>query len=98
MTDIIFLSFGYIGACLISTMQIPQIKHTFRQKTVKDLSLYTLSMNLSAAACMLMYASYYRLYPIMLANSCISTCDIILICLYFRYCKKAEPDRGGIII
>ena len=98
MFEVVFLTFGYLGACFVSTMQIPQIKHTFREKTVKDLSLYTLSMNLTAAACMLMYASYFRLYPIMLANTCISSCDIILICLYFRYWRRPEPDRCEIII
>jgi len=98
MFEVVFLSFGYLGACFVSTMQIPQIKHTFREKTVKDLSLYTLSMNLTAALCMLIYSSYFRLYPILFANTCISSCDIILICLYFKYRNNPEPDRVEIII
>ena len=98
MFEVIFLSIGYLGACFVATMQIPQIKHTCREKTVKDLSLYSLSMNLLASLCMLTYSSYFRLYPIFLANTCISSCDVILICLYFRYLKNPEPDRVEIII
>ena len=98
MFEVVFLSIGYLGACFVATMQIPQIKHTFRTKTVKDLSLYSLSMNLSASLCMLMYSSYFRLYPILLANTSISSCDIILICLYFKYRKNPDPDRVEIII
>lgn len=92
MLNTIFLTLGYMGASLVATMQVPQIYHTVKNETVNDLSLYTLGMNFTAALCMLTYAGRFSLYPIMLANGCITTCDSILLCLYFRY--RQTPDNN----
>ena len=87
----LFTSLGYIGSCLIATMQIPQIYLTYKRGKIQDLSIYTIGMNLIAAGCMISYATYYKLYPVIISNSCITTCDFILVFLYFKY-KKSHND------
>ena len=88
----LFTTLGYIGASFVATMQIPQIYHTYKSEKSKDISIYTLLMNLTAAGCMISYASYYKLYPVIISNSCIATCDFVLIYLYFRQRQKSQND------
>ena len=85
MLNSIFYIIGYIGAGFIGGMQIPQIYHTHKSGKVKDISLYTLIMNFIASACMINYSIYFKLYPVVIANSCVATCDIVLFTLYAKY-------------
>ena len=83
--DTIFTVVGYVGSCLIATMQIPQIYHTVKEKKIKDLSIHSVLLNMLASTCMFSYSSYFKLYPISIASGCVIICDGILVILYKTY-------------
>jgi uncharacterized protein with PQ loop repeat len=85
MINTIFTVVGYIGSTLIATMQVPQIYHTVKKQQIKDLSLYSVLLNMLASGCMFSYSSYFKLYPITIASGCVVICDAILIILYKTY-------------
>ena len=46
MDDNIFLIFGYVGSASACMMMIPQIFLTFKKKSMKDISIQTIGLNL----------------------------------------------------
>jgi uncharacterized protein with PQ loop repeat len=83
--DTVFTILGYVGSCLLATMQTPQIYHTIKQKKIKDLSIYSVLLNMLASSCMFSYSYYFKLYPISIASGCVIICDGILVILYKTY-------------
>lgn len=94
MQDIIFRTIGYAGGLLIGSMQIPQIYHTKKSGKVKDLSIYSVCMNFLAAVAMITYGTYFRLYPVLIANCSVAICDIILFYLYAIYVFSSDDTSG----
>ena len=85
MFSIIFTVLGYTGSVVIALIQIPQIYHTFTRKKTADLSLYSITLNKFASACMFAYSAYYNLYPISIASGCSILTNTTLIILYKKY-------------
>lgn len=88
MSAIIYETCGFLGACLIGTMMFPQIYRTMTTQKSQDISVTFLAMNLVAASLLIPYAAYFKLYPVIIANCSVATCNIVLLC--FRL--KQVPD------
>ncbi len=80
----IFLIFGYLGSGFSCIMNFPQVYLTLTEKTVEDLSINTISMNLLTHCLFLPYSVYFELYPLLAANVTISICDLIIIGVYVK--------------
>lgn len=80
----IYLIFGYIGSLIAIIMMFPQVYLTLKTQKTEDISIKTISMNLSAQLFFLPYSVYYELYPLLCANVSLALCDIIIIVVYFK--------------
>lgn len=92
MNDNIFLIFGYIGSANACIMMIPQLFLTFKEKSMKDISIYTISLNLLTQFLFLPYTLYFELYPFLTVNIFLTVYDITLIS-YYLYLKKKEKEN-----
>ena len=82
--DLMFTIFGYIGSSFLSIMTIPQVYLTIKTNKTEDLSINFIICNLFAVAFLLPYSIYFLLYPIIIANFSVCSCNLII--LY--YCLK----------
>ena len=82
--EFIFLTFGYLGSCVAIFMMFPQVYLTVKTRKTEDVSIKTVTMNLSAQAFFLPYSIYFKLYPLMTANISLAICDIIIIFIYLQ--------------
>jgi uncharacterized protein with PQ loop repeat len=82
--EFIFLIFGYLGSCIAIFMMFPQVYLTVKTRKTEDISIKTITMNLSAQAFFLPYSIYFRLYPLMTANISLAICDLIIILIYLQ--------------
>ncbi len=85
--EFIFLTFGYIGSCIAIFMMIPQVYLTLKTRKTEDISIKTITMNLSAQVFFLPYSIYFRLYPLLTANVSLAICDLIIIIIYLQNCN-----------
>jgi uncharacterized protein with PQ loop repeat len=90
----IYMGLGYFGSCMIGIMLIPQVYLTMKTKKTDDISLEFLLMNMLAVFSMLPYSIYFKLYPVIIANSSVGLCNSIL--LYYklqnRYIKNIHSN------
>tara|TARA_Y100000816_G_C25962259_1_gene502127 strand:- start:472 stop:741 length:270 start_codon:yes stop_codon:yes gene_type:complete len=82
--DIVYLIFGYIGSLIAIIMMFPQVYLTLKTQKTEDISIKTISMNLTAQLFFLPYSIYFELYPLLCANISLALCDIIIIIIYFK--------------
>ncbi len=90
MNKDIFLIFGYIGSANACIMMVPQIILTIKKKTMEDISISYISLNLLTQCLFLPYTIYFKLYPFLTVNLFLAFYDIWLLCLYFLYLKKEK--------
>jgi MtN3 and saliva related transmembrane protein len=81
---------GYIGGCFLVSNLIPQILHTHKTKSAKDLSFLFLFMCLNTSILFLIYGILIYSNPLIISNTIVLFEGFIL--LYFRilYGKKEE--------
>lgn len=84
MNDQIFVIFGYAASANACIMMIPQVYLTFKNKSIKDLSITYIILNLITQMLFLPYSIYFKLYPLMTVNSFLSLYDICIIIMYCR--------------
>ena len=77
--NLLFITLGYIGSCMIGGMLIPQVVLTIRTNKTKDLSIGFLLMNMIAVSSMIPYSVYFNLIPVLIANSSVGICNSILL-------------------
>ncbi len=77
----------YIGAFFISIMFIPQIYHIYIyiNKQVASISYQAQFMSLISSIIMLIYGILLGSIPIMISNSCVMLCVLIIICLKYNF-------------
>ena len=87
---LIYISLGYIGSSLIGIMLIPQVYLTIKTNKTEDLSIVFLIVNMFAVLSMVPYSIYFSLYPVLIANSSVGTCNCILLYYTIRnnYIRK----------
>ena len=87
--DFMFTIFGYIGAGCLSVMTFPQVWLTIKTNKTEDLSIKFIIFNLLAVSFLVPYCSYYKIYPILIANCSIGICNLIILYYCIRnYYKK----------
>ncbi len=84
MDDNIFLIFGYVGSASACMMMIPQIFLTFKKKSMKDISIQTIGLNLLTQCLFLPYTLHFELYPFLTVNFFLTIYDITLIIYYLN--------------
>jgi uncharacterized protein with PQ loop repeat len=91
--DLLFITFGYIGSCMIGIMFIPQVLKTIKTNKTDDLSIIFLLMNTIAVLIMIPYSIHFNLIPIMIANSSVGICNSIL--LYYAMKNNLKKEEGN---
>ena len=82
MNDNVFLIFGYVGSANACLMMIPQIYLTLTKKSMEDISMITISMNLLTQCLFLPYTIHNKLYPFLTVNIFLGIFDIVLLISY----------------
>ena len=90
MSKDLFLIFGYVGSANACIMMIPQIILTIKKKTMEDISILYISLNLLTQCLFLPYTIYFKLYPFLTVNLFLSFYDIWLLSLYYFSLKKTS--------
>tara|TARA_B100001093_G_scaffold486054_1_gene521011 strand:+ start:193 stop:513 length:321 start_codon:yes stop_codon:yes gene_type:complete len=83
--------FGYLASCNACLMMVPQLLLTLKSKTIKDLSMKTIFLNLLTQSLFLPYSIHFRLIPLMTVNICLAFFDVIIIGYYF-YLKNTKEE------
>jgi uncharacterized protein with PQ loop repeat len=78
-------SIGYVGSFIISFTLLPQIIHTYRIRNADGLSLLFLVSNACGTVCMLIYAVFNNLLPILMSNVIILFLILLLIWMTIRF-------------
>jgi MtN3 and saliva related transmembrane protein len=73
---------GLIGSIFSIISFMPQTYKVIKTKSVEDISIYFLISYILSCLCLGSYAIFYKLYPIILTNSC-SLINCLIICYYF---------------
>lgn len=90
--------FGYMASGNACLMMLPQVYLTIKKKSVNDLSMKTIYMNLLTQFLFFPYSFHFSLYPLMTVNIILTTCDLTLIFFYFYIInKKSELDEPLLI-
>lgn len=83
---------GYMGSFFISLNLIPQILTIIKKKSGKNISYFSLTINIIASILMLIYGIYKKLYPIIISNVVIFiSCFLIL--FLKKYYKITESNN-----
>ena len=92
--NLFFNLLGYIGGSMVGIMLIPQVYLTIKTNKTDDLSVIFLIINTIAVSNMIPYAIYFKLYPVLAANTSVGICNIVL--LYYtiknKYCTKKNSE------
>lgn len=84
MNDQFYIIFGYAASANACIMMIPQVYVTFKNKSVKDLSITYIIMNLFTQMLFFPYSIHFKLYPLITVNSFLSLYDICIIIMYYN--------------
>ena len=76
---------GYIAAILGGTLKLPQIYTTIKTKDVMGLSLNSLILEASCAACWTAFAIEKKLYTVLLGNALYGSQVGVIIFCYFKW-------------
>jgi len=79
---------GHIGSILSSITFIPQVYHTWKTKSVGDLSLLMLMIVFSSTVIWLVYGIGRMLWPVIICNAIICFLSVLLISFKLRFSKK----------
>ena len=88
----IFEIFGYLASANACLMMIPQLYLTVKKKSFDDLSINMISMNLLTQALFFPYSIHFKLYPLIVVNSMLSSCDIIILYCFFSHRKNNDDE------
>ena len=94
MQDQFYIIFGYAASANACIMMIPQVYVTFKNRSIKDLSITYIVMNLMTQLLFFPYSIHFKLYPLMTVNSFLSLYDICIIIMYYNveYTKKKKYE------
>lgn len=88
--------FGYLGAFLLTITLLPQIVMTYRKKTMDDVSVGFLTIQVLTCICFLTYGILLEEIPLILANVIVLTQTFLLINfkIMYSYNKKIYNDNN----
>ena len=84
--DSIITLVGIIGSIGIGAGFFPQTYKSWTTNDKTSLSIYFLTIILISTICMITYATYYLVYPMIIANLSVLGNTCILILLYYKDC------------
>lgn len=84
MNDQFYTIFGYAASANACIMMIPQVYVTFKKKSIEDLSITYIFMNLFTQMLFFPYSIHFKLYPLITVNSFLSLYDICIIFMYYN--------------
>ena len=90
----IFEIFGYVASANACLMMLPQLILTIKKKSFSDLSIKMISMNLLTQILFLPYTTHFKLYPFIIVNTMLASCDIIIIFYYYYYKDKKIKEKS----
>ena len=91
-TNDVFQIFGYLASANACLMMLPQLFLTIKKKSFSDLSIKMISMNLLTQFLFLPYSTHFNLYPLIIVNTMLASCDVVILGYYFYYKKKDSND------
>ena len=87
------LLFGWIGGILSNIYNVPQIYHTYKIKSSKDLSILSIIVRLFSYTFYIIHANIIK-DPPLLFNTIISQIQVIIILIqYIIYSKKSIENN-----
>ena len=95
MDDKFFTIFGYLASANACLMMIPQVYVTLKKKSFEDVSIEMIYMNLLTQCLFFPYSYHFKIYPQLIVNSALFTCDIVIIFTYLHnsYMKKKPLQK-----
>lgn len=88
----IFEIFGYLASANACLMMIPQLYLSIKKKSFDDLSINMICMNLLTQTLFFPYSIHFKLYPLIVVNSMLSSCDIIILYCFFSHRKNNDDE------
>lgn len=92
-TNDVFQIFGYLASANACLMMLPQLFLTIKKKSFSDLSIKMISMNLLTQFLFLPYSTHFNLYPLIIVNTMLASCDVVILIYYFYYRKKDDKEE-----
>ena len=83
--DALFNSLGYLAGTLTTLAFLPQVLHTHRSKSARDISWKMLVAFNLGLLCWLIYGIYIHSWPMILANSVTLCLQAFIIRMKIRY-------------
>lgn len=92
-TNDIFQIFGYLASANACLMMLPQLFLTIKKKSFSDLSIKMIFLNLLTQFLFLPYSTHFNLYPLIIVNTMLASCDVVILIYYFYYRKKDDKKE-----
>lgn len=90
MDELIFNVFGYLASLNACLMMVPQVQLTMKKGSFEDISIHMITLNLLTQCLFFPYSIHNNLYPLIIVNTMLSTCDVVIIICYIRSKNKAD--------
>ena len=85
---------GLASAILIGIMFIPQVSHVYREKDTNALNYMFLGINMIASSMGLVYSIYYKVIPMIIANTSAGVFSLSL--TTFKYLNEVKEETTHI--
>ena len=92
-TTDVFQIFGYLASANACLMMLPQLFLTIKKKSFSDLSIKMIFLNLLTQFLFLPYSTHFNLYPLIIVNTMLASCDVVILIYYFYYRKKDDKEE-----
>ena len=76
-------SLGYAGSIGIGCSLIPQVIKTLKTRDITGLSVYWLGLAGVSGGCMICYATFFQVYPMLITNIAVLLNTLVLLYVYF---------------
>lgn len=88
MSNQLYDIFGFVGGGILSIVFMPQVYKTVVSDKTDDISITSISLNIFASFLYVPYSIHYRLWPLIISNSTILLCQIIILIYCIKNYKK----------
>ena len=85
--------FGYLGACLLTILFIPQVYTTYKTKDADGISYIFLMLEFLASLSFIIYGFLIGSIPVIIANFSALICCILLIIAKMKFKKEEEINE-----
>ena len=88
---------GLISSILIAIMFIPQVVHVYRTKDTAAINYTFLGLNMLASSLGLVYSIYFKVVPMIVANTSAGLFSVSLTCMKYINGLKGEDTNIDIV-